>query len=795
MLVGQKRLIPRSLRAIDKSERKQFQAIKPLNWHPFRKFPPRHSTITMAFEFQMIFVPFLSSSAWHKVAIVAVCAIICVTLYPLSKRLEAIWVHRPQKITSSQSAKKPKEPHSTLKRTAAESSFRDLDFYKDLYFRLQNLESHPEVFQIARQSLLCLFSEALTDYTKSHTGTILEITHFDRNALADFLGTHHKKVTAQYQEYIEQRNLGGPRQLVRDRQDAEAWLRKIAPLKLVDGAWLGHLNKITIPFALRSIMKKAWQVFTEELGDGNYQQHHVYLYERLLREFEPKLPSPTTRDILHPRYKFDSLKSWRAGVTQLMISLFPEEFFPEILGYNMHFEMLQLDTMQAARELPEVSLDPYYFLLHVSIDNSHSGHAAMSMECCSSYIEHILETGGEEAAHIAWKRIQTGYILSEWVGSKGDEATDIPLQLNSVPCDQLEPQIIAIFRNKVQAAEGIHCACKVKIGNRPLNDWLNPKEFVDENWQKDFLRCLSETKPWIYPGNSKKSRLVRELHWGGKMFGSFTRDELRTLEHWIESLKPHRIPFYYDFVGLTLPSRCQGCSYSNEPASILTSPNQPTFSSTVDASLPLLSHSLLMSKVKSGSVHFNLPSLLPLWFTQCCLLESFVYAPARTSDGVGCAVVRLLRAQLGFDTEGTMVTGLDEPHAEEGSGSGIVGMGLEMIQRASLPVPPDLKTLLECWPSNFAEKMLQLASQPLKNFDFLVGIAMALLELQELVSEAPGSTLLSFQSRNSLHVLVRRQYHCLQDCQQHIFADEKRFTEYSRGYAIGSQEMIGCVTI
>lgn len=749
----------------------------------------------MAFEFQMILVPFLSSSAWHKVAIVAICAIICVTLYPISKRLESFWGHRPESTTApSYPSKAPREPRSTFKRTTTESSFRDLDFYKDLYFRLQNLESHPEVYQTARQSLLSLFSEGLNDYTKNPTGTILEIPRFEKKALADFLGNHHRKVTAEYQNYIKERNLGGPRQLVRDRQHAEAWLRKIAPLKLVDGAWLGHLNKITIPFALRPVMKKAWQVFTEELGDGNYQQHHVYLYERLLKEFEPSLPSPTTRDILHPRYKFDSLKSWRAGVTQLMISLFPEEFFPEILGYNMHFEMLQSDTMQAARELPEVSLDSYYFLLHVSIDNSHSGHAAMSMECCSDYVEHILKTEGEEAAHIAWKRIQAGYILSEWVGSKGDEATNLPRELNSVPCDQLEDQIIAIFRNKVQAAEGIHCACRVKIGTRPLNDWLNPQEFVDENWQKEFLRSLSATKPWIYPGDSKKSRLVRELHWGGKMFGSFTRDELRTLEHWIDSLKPHRIPFYYDFVGLTLPSSCQGCSDSNKPRNTFISLDQPTFSSEADPSLMLASHSQLLNNIRSGSAHFKLSALLPLWFTQCCLLESFVYAPARTSDGLGCAVVRLLRAQLGFDAECTMVTGLDEPHTEEGSGSGIVGMGLEMIQRASLPVPPDLKSLLECWPSKFAEEMLQLSSKPLQNFAFLVGIAMALLELQELVSEAPESGLLSFQSRSSLQVLVRRQYHCLQECQQIIAADEKQLSEYSRGYALGTQEMNACVT-
>ncbi|KAJ5109746.1 hypothetical protein N7532_002391 [Penicillium argentinense] len=681
----------------------------------------------------------------------------------------------------------PKRFRPATKPTAPELSFRELEFYKDLFFKLQNLESYPDVLPIARQSILWLLSEALKDYTKSPQTNILSLETFDEEKLCRFLGDHHSRVTAQYKEYIELRDSGGPRQLVRDRHDAERWLRKIAPLKLVDGAWLGHLNKISIPFALRPIMKKTWQIFTEELGDGNHQQHHVYIYEELLRQVEPDLPKPTTKEILHPRYGFNSIKYWRGAVAQLMISLFPEEFFPEILGFNMHFEMLQLDTMQAAKELPEVGFDPYYFLLHVSIDNSHSGHAAMSMECPVSYVQQIEQTKGKEAARIAWRRVQAGYILSEWLASTKDEATGIPLQINRTPCSQLESRVTAIFRAKAQAAQGLHCGCKVKIGNRHIDEWLSPGEFGREKWQKDFVDSLSRSKPWVYPGDSNKSRLVRELRWGGKMFGSFTRDELLDLEHWIDSLRPHRIPFYYDFVGLAESAPCQGCEGSDVAKAVF-----GTSGVSDDADDTLTSHSKQqLRKLEFTASDLDLTRLLPLWITQCCLLESYVYAPARTSDKIGCAVVRLLRAQLGFETEGIMVTGIDEPHHD--GDSGIVGIGLEMIRRAFLPVPPDLKSVLARWPSSFAEKMLRLSSKPLQNFGTLLGISMALLELQEVVSKSADSGIISSQSGVCLQELVRRQYHQLEECRQCISTDEKLLANYSQGYAMALLEIEKCV--
>jgi hypothetical protein len=716
----------------------------------------------------------------HHVAFSGIFILICTCIIPFFY-LKGFKRHPKLERSDAPFAQGRKQlrPPRTVKADSEWTSSRELEFYKELYFKLQNLEEHSDTIPIARQAFLALLSQALEDYVKTPDTNILSIKSFDKEELARFLQSHQDDVTSRYHQYISRRQSGGPRELFQDHQAAGNWLREIAPLKLVDGAWLGHLNKITMPFSLRQIVKQTWQVFTEELGNGNRDQHHVKVFEDLLREFEPDLPSPTTKAILHPRYKLGSLKYWRAAVAQLLVALFPQEFLPEILGFNMHFEALQLDTMQASKELPEVRLSAYYFLLHISIDNSHSGHAAMAMESAADYIQHVAESEGQVAAEVAWKRIQAGYIFSEWQAQRGNQPTNLIAQLNDDSCDRLESKVLAIFGSKIQAAHRLHCGSRVRIGKRSLADWLDPEAFSAEEWQLEFLRSLSTCKPWVYPGDSKKSKLIQELQWGGKMYGSFTKSELETLELWINTLGYDRNPFYYSFIEPTTPSLSQT---SNESQTDKTDNSILAVGETETASL-LLNDQL-------GKDALNLPLLFPLWFTQCCLLESFLYAPGRTSDKIGCSVVRFLRAQSGFEAEDLIVTGTDEPRAAENGG--IIEFGLEMIRRASLPAPQGLHDLLSRWPSEFATTMLKLASSPIQNFGVLLGMSMAFLELQEMVSEFSHSGLLCSKSSERLASLVRRQYQCLQICLQEIPAGDARRLDFNRGYGMAKAEIHKC---
>ena len=73
-------------------------------------------------------------------------------------------------------------------------------------------------------------------------------------------------------------------------------------------------------------------------------------------------------------------------MAQLLISLFPTDFLPEILGFSFNIEMMTLETLRAAKGLREVGVDPYYFTLHITIRNADSGYTAMESRAVAEYV-------------------------------------------------------------------------------------------------------------------------------------------------------------------------------------------------------------------------------------------------------------------------------------------------------------------------------------------------------------------------------------------------------------------------
>lgn len=151
------------------------------------------------------------------------------------------------------------------------TSTRELEFYKEL-----SLKEHCEIISESRQTFLVLISQALEDYNKALDTNVLLSSTSIRMSLPAFFKVMKKfqnSISSIYQSPTIRREGEVPHEFFLDQQTAREWLKKIAPLSLVDGAWLRHLNIITISFELRPIAKEIWQVFTEELGNGNRDQH------------------------------------------------------------------------------------------------------------------------------------------------------------------------------------------------------------------------------------------------------------------------------------------------------------------------------------------------------------------------------------------------------------------------------------------------------------------------------------------------------------------------------------------
>ena len=671
-----------------------------------------------------------------------------------------------------------------------------LCIYKTLYHKLQNLEQYPEIIQECWDTLLSFLDEAVAISLQTPESGTLALTEYSHATASVFLNLKDTAITKEWEQYLCRRKAGSPRELFGVRDEAINWLKTRAPVKLVDGAWLGHVHKTSTPFPLRHITKDAWQIMSEELGDGDLKKNHVQVYDRLLKSVGLTLPRADSIEFTHSCLNIDDIQTWKAGLAQLLISLFPHDFLPEILGFNLHFESLTLDTLMASEELAELKIDPYYFMLHITIDNADSGHSAIALQAVSKYIEHVQTTQGGEAARKAWRRVQAGYMLSE---SGGAHHT-----INVRELSELEVDLLRIFKSKSAAAYKVHRNSRLRIGRHTLIDWLQPDLWDSAEHQRDFLLDLSNCPSYIHRGNSKASRFIKELEWGGKMFGAFTRTEIGVLERWINSqTRQQDSPkdAYRSFTGLDRkllrPLDTQQRDVRIDYPVLLAS--YPALYPKTNVSVHLPNNSRPNRPVSKASLFpFNpnnklsttpetdIPVFLSLWFTHPCLLETAITIPTKTTTLTASAIVRILRAQSGFGIETPGVDGMDE--ARRNDSIGLVELGLEMARRSGNPVPSSVKEALEWWPSEFAVAMLHAAMRPSGNLHTLVGLAWAFMELHEGIAGDEG-VLLSQREREVLGRIAGRERMALGVCLEEMEEVGGAFEDFWVGYTLGRGEI------
>lgn len=228
------------------------------------------------------------------------------------------------------------------------------------------------------------------------------------------------------------------------KEQALDWLCRASLVKYVDGAWLAHLVRVTTGSSTsdgmslqdqRRAARASWQVMSEELGDGDLARSHVAIYENLMdrvakdrgiahqppkgedRQFTEWIPAGGDQD---GNLDVDSIgndRCWRAAIVQLCLSISPNEFLPEALGFNAAYESLPYHLAVSAREIEEL-LDKnhsLYFTLHLTIDNADSGHSAMARIAVEDYIKAAHRFGGPAYANEMWARVKLGYALADGV--------------------------------------------------------------------------------------------------------------------------------------------------------------------------------------------------------------------------------------------------------------------------------------------------------------------------------------------------------------------------------------------
>lgn len=314
--------------------------------------------------------------------------------------------------------------------------------------------------------------------------------------LGFWVAASFQTVHSQYGQYLAQRKAGAPRRLFSNRAHALYFLRCVAPTKLVDGAWLhGVLSPWRNPRFSELV-----RIYLEELGEGVPDKNHVLVYRRLLARYG-----------LDP---VDGLSDglYQQGLIQLALGYNAERFLPEIIGFNLAYEQLPLHLLITAYELNELGIDPYYFTLHVTVDNGDTGHARRACQAVLDSLPRV-DDGG-----VFWQRVRAGSKLA----CAGMATPEVVRQFD------IEAELLRILAHKSSAGRGAH-SDYCRVAGRSINEWLSSPDQMPA-----FLHAL-EQAGWVRRGepavNSRFWKLLQGQR--AEMFGVFSAYELQVIHDWI----------------------------------------------------------------------------------------------------------------------------------------------------------------------------------------------------------------------------------------------------------------------
>lgn len=325
-----------------------------------------------------------------------------------------------------------------------------------------------------------------------------ELPH-DTAALMDWMNQRAHQVGLQYHAYLQERRDGQPRRYFSNKSHALYFLKNVAPTKLVDGAWLfGLLARWDDP-DFRPLI----QTYLEELGDGVPEKNHVVLYKKLLASQECDQWHDLPAD------------HFVQGAIQLALAYNAEHFLPEIIGFNLGYEQLPLHLLITAYELNELGVDPYYFTLHITVDNGSTGHACKAVQA----LQQLLPQGLD--AEVFMRRVQDGYRLNDL----GACTTSV------ISGFELQGELVRILAAKAVVGQNMH-SDYCRVAGRSINDWLSTPQEIPA------MLAELEKAGWIKRGepaeNSRFWRLIQSER--AEMFGVFSAYEQQVLKDWITAV-------------------------------------------------------------------------------------------------------------------------------------------------------------------------------------------------------------------------------------------------------------------
>jgi hypothetical protein len=176
---------------------------------------------------------------------------------------------------------------------------------------------------------------------------------------------------------------------------------------LIDGAWLQGFTDYE--HAASDVGRLLYQIYWDELGNGDLPINHTVLYRELLEDMGIRLPHVASREFA--QWRGFSEASFHVPVYWLTISRFPRTFLPETLGLNLAEELFGVggSLRQTQLNLKRHGYNTLFYDIHNTIDNVASGHSAWAIDAINTYMSTVARTFGADVQAETWQRIRVGF--------------------------------------------------------------------------------------------------------------------------------------------------------------------------------------------------------------------------------------------------------------------------------------------------------------------------------------------------------------------------------------------------
>jgi hypothetical protein len=391
--------------------------------------------------------------------------------------------------------------------------------FRDYFYYLMNIQDYPDFIPFAEQLANAILQSAQR--------LIDETGIFDSDHPESFVDYSRDTFAAKLEEIYEiLRSQAATALGWRTTRNREDWIRRMldtAPFNQTDGAWLRYIANAGPSDAIGGLL---FQVWSDEVGNGDPSLHHGNLFTTLLSSLGTNVPPVSSRAYADSPL-FDE-SAFIGSVFQLAISLHSEEFFPELLGMTLFLEWEVLSLVPGIKGREYIGLDAQFWRMHVGIDNASEGHGAKARQAVERYLDRVLKESGDAAMQAEWKRIWRGFVAFatagyEYFGNK-DKQDDLTIRRRHPATAQ--DDILDLIQRKAHYGRLNHLGNR--LGAHRMNDLFDdPGVFVEE---------LAHSA-WIAPGNPKESKLLNYLTtFSGPMYKVFDVNDLALWREWIEWL-------------------------------------------------------------------------------------------------------------------------------------------------------------------------------------------------------------------------------------------------------------------